>query len=136
MIRRLRVKGYKSLANCSVDLAPLSVILGPNGAGKSNLLDLIGLLSRLASRETVREAFEGHRGRPLEAFYAPKGFSEEAYQDMLGRQELRFSVECDLDLHPQIVSEVNTGLEKREKVVEANSTYTRVSETRLRYCVT
>ncbi len=133
MIRRLKVTGYKSLADCTLDLEPLTTIVGPNGAGKSNLLDLIGLLSRLASRETVREAFDGHRGRPLEAFHSPQGFGGPAYARLLAEDRLSFSVECDLEIHPRIVEEVNRSLAEREKAVEASVTYTRVSETLLRY---
>ena len=31
MIHSLRIRGYKSLEDCTLDLAPLTVILGPNG---------------------------------------------------------------------------------------------------------
>ncbi len=133
MLRQLRVRGYKSLVDCKIDFGPPSVILGPNGAGKSNLLDLLHLLSRLAAAETVREAFEGHRGRPLEAFHSPKGFGAASYDELLGKERLAFSVECDLELHPRIVDDINRTLEEREKIVETKVTYTRVSERLLRY---
>jgi predicted ATPase len=135
MIRQLRVHGYKSLGECEIDLGPVSVLLGPNASGKSNLLDLIGLLSQLASRETVREAFEGHRGRPLEAFHAPDGFGREQYAARLRRERLSFRVECDLDLHPGIIADVNQHLERRERAVGTATTYTRVTESKLRYAV-
>src|SRR5262245_19454293 len=112
MIRRLRVVGYKSLADAEIPLAPLTVLLGPNGAGKSNFLDLVGLLSRLAARETVREAFEGHRGRPLEAFHAPGGFSSSAFARTQNKpQRLVFSAEIDIELHPRIVTDINESLQ-------------------------
>ncbi len=135
MIRRLRVRGYKSLADCQIDFGPVTVILGPNGAGKSNLLDLVGLLSRLASRETVREAFAEHRGLPLEAFHWTRGFGPAGYKELLGRERLAFSVECDLDLHPRIVEHVNRTLAEREQAVGADATYTKVVETKLRYAL-
>src|SRR5262245_16508708 len=133
MLRRLRVRGYKSLVDCEVELHPLTVVIGPNGAGKSNLLDLMGLLSRLATRETVREAFEGHRGRPLEAFHSPEGFGASAYEKLTGRDRLSFSVECDIELHDAIASDVNRGLEEREAAAKSAATYTRVTERLLRY---
>jgi len=133
MIRRLRVRGYKSLRDATVRFGPVSVIVGPNGVGKSNLLDLIGLLSRLASRETIREAFDEHRGRALEAFHSPSGFSQESYSALLEKQRLAFSVECDLEIHPRIVREINHSLAEMEKLRETKVTYTRVSETLLRY---
>jgi len=133
MIRRLRIRGYKSLRNSALELGPITVILGPNAAGKSNLLDLLGLLSELASRETVREAFKGHRGRPLEAFHSPKGFGKDQYRELLQEHRLSFRVECDLELHPRIVEAVNADLARRESAVGASTTYTKVTETRLRY---
>ena len=135
MIRRLRVVGYKSLRDCQIELAPLTVIAGPNGAGKSNLIDLIALLSRLAVRDTVTGAFGEHRGRPLEAFHSEAGFGQSAYEALLARERLVFSVECDLDLNPRIVEGVNHLLEQRERVSGAKAPYTRVTETRLRYRV-
>lgn len=121
------------MVDATVDLDRLTVVFGPNGVGKSNLLDLISLLSRLATRETVREAFEHHRGLPLEAFHAPLGFGPRGMEQQVKAPELRFRVECDLELHPDIVASVNQGLEARESVADAEASYTRVTETRLRY---
>lgn len=135
MIRRLRISGYKSLVDCSVDLSPLTVVIGPNGAGKSNLLDLVGLLSRLARCETVREAFEDHRGRPLEAFHSREGFGAEAYRRIIEEGPLRIRVACDLEIHPAIARDVNRSLEERERATGATSTYTRVTESLLRWTV-
>ena len=133
MLRRLRVRGYKSLVDCSIDLEPVTVLLGPNAAGKSNVLDLLGLMSRMASRETLRESFEGHRGRPLEAFHSKDGFSEKSYRRILEEKRVTFSVECDIELHPRIVDEVNAVLQEREAAVKAKVPYTRVTEHLLRY---
>lgn len=113
----------------------MTVILGPNGTGKSNLLDLIGFLSGLVRRDTVREAFQGHRGRPLEAFSSPRGFGSDVYESLLKQERISFEVECDLELHPRIVEDVNRALEQREEVSGTRTTYTRVTETRLRYSV-
>ena len=41
MLRRVHIKGYKSLADAEVFLQPLSVLFGPNAAGKSNFLDAL-----------------------------------------------------------------------------------------------
>lgn len=40
-ISRVRLKNYKSIAECDVELGPLTVLVGPNGAGKSNFLDAL-----------------------------------------------------------------------------------------------
>lgn len=38
-IARVRLRNYKSIASCSVNLRPRTILVGPNGAGKSNVLD-------------------------------------------------------------------------------------------------
>ena len=67
MIRRIAVRGYKSLRDVDLELHPLTVVVGPNAAGKSNPLDAIGLLSGTAA-EDLQSAFTGHRGDPIHSF--------------------------------------------------------------------
>jgi predicted ATPase len=40
-LRRVRLKNYKSIGACDVELASLTFLVGPNGAGKSNFLDAL-----------------------------------------------------------------------------------------------
>jgi predicted ATPase len=40
-ITRVVLKNYKSIADCDVNLRPLTFLVGPNGAGKSNFLDAL-----------------------------------------------------------------------------------------------
>lgn len=78
MLERIRVQGFKSLRDVTVELAPLVVLFGPNAAGKSNLLEALLLLSRLVGERTLSEAFaEGIRGYPLEAFTLAEGGLEQ-----------------------------------------------------------
>ena len=35
MLKRIHIKGYKSLSDVAVELEPLTVLFGPNAAGKS-----------------------------------------------------------------------------------------------------
>jgi predicted ATPase len=43
-LRRVRIRGYKSIAFCDVRLAPLTVLVGRNPSGKSNFLDALAFL--------------------------------------------------------------------------------------------
>jgi AAA ATPase domain len=43
-LRRVRIRGYKSIAFCDVSLQPLTILVGRNGAGKSNFLDALAFL--------------------------------------------------------------------------------------------
>jgi predicted ATPase len=43
-LRRVRIRGYKSIAFCDVELKPLTILVGRNAAGKSNFLDALAFL--------------------------------------------------------------------------------------------
>src|SRR5436305_855630 len=43
-LRRVRIRGYKSIASCDVRLQPLTILVGRNGAGKSNFLDCLAFV--------------------------------------------------------------------------------------------
>lgn len=134
MIRRISIDGYKSFKNFEVELAPLSVILGPNASGKSNLLDAIYLLSQLVSRRNLKEAFEGHRGFPLESFY----YGDCGYEELLKKPNLRFSLEVDVELSDWLRKRVrDIVLEKRKGIERASDQRQKevVGEKLLRYRV-
>jgi predicted ATPase len=44
-LRRVKLKNYKSIAACDVELSSLTFLVGPNGAGKSNFLDALRLVT-------------------------------------------------------------------------------------------
>jgi predicted ATPase len=48
-ISRVRLKNYKSIAECDVRLGPLTILVGPNGSGKSNFIEALSLLARALS---------------------------------------------------------------------------------------
>jgi AAA15 family ATPase/GTPase len=64
MIKRVKIQGYKSFKNLSLELRPLTVIFGPNASGKSNFLDAIYFLSKAVNQKNLKEAFEGIGGFP------------------------------------------------------------------------
>lgn len=55
MLTRLKVNGFKNLADVDVRFGPFTCIAGPNAVGKSNLFDAIQFLSATASK-TLMEA--------------------------------------------------------------------------------
>jgi predicted ATPase len=126
MIRRVRIQGYKSLKNIEIQLQPLTVIIGPNAAGKSNLFDALGLLSRCVTSRTLSEAFERHRGTPVETFYREKGLDW-----LLTQPNAQFTIEVDVELPPEVVEIVDRRLQE----IQSGQTQG-VSETRLRYTLT
>ena len=95
MLRKLRVRGFKSLADVSIELPRLAVLFGPNASGKSNLLDAIQALSWLGNARTLFDAL-GHpfpiRGHAFESFAFPPG----GIPDLLGGGSAKFTLEADL----------------------------------------
>jgi predicted ATPase len=133
MIRRIRIDGYKSFRNFEVELAPLSVILGPNASGKSNLLDAIYLLSQLVSRRNLKEAFEGHRGLPLESFF----YGDVGYEGLLEKPTLQLRLEVDVGLSDRVRQRVGDIVRKKREKEPRGGDRARevISEKLLRYRV-
>jgi predicted ATPase len=94
VLKKFRVRGFKTLHEVDVDLAPLSVLFGPNATGKSNFLEALFLFSRLATSQTLGSAFDPpFRGYPVEAFSLP----EAGLKGMLSDEE-RAELELEGDL--------------------------------------
>ncbi len=137
MIRRVKIQGYKSLKDIEIELQPLTVVIGPNAAGKSNLFDALGLLSRVVTSRTLSEAFKGHRGAPLEAFY----YGDQGLRGLLAQPAVEFTIEADVELSPKVVEAVERRIrEVREGLPEeggaAGPSRRRVTESLLRYTLT
>jgi predicted ATPase len=119
-ISRVRLKNYKSIAECDVRLGPLTILIGPNGTGKSNFLDALAFLAR-AVATTPYEAIEERGGlrevlrrvpEPTDKlqiaieFSVPEGDGERGSYEFeiaraLGSTDLRFEVaheQCTLYL--------------------------------------
>jgi predicted ATPase len=58
---RLRVKGFRRLADVAFELRPLTVMIGANGVGKTSVLDAVSLLSQ-AARGGLNAAIGEHSG--------------------------------------------------------------------------
>jgi predicted ATPase len=138
MLRRIHIKGYKSLRDVEVNLSPLTLLFGPNAAGKSNFLDSLQLLSKMATSQTLTEAFDPpYRGKPLESFT----FGEGGLRGLMEQERLIFSIEADLHLSDAVVEAVNRQIQDmRRPSGEGRSESTgnspaRVRERDLRYRV-
>ena len=51
MLKRLRVAGWKSIKDQTIELRPLNVLIGGNGSGKSNLISFFRFLRAMKSRK-------------------------------------------------------------------------------------
>lgn len=132
MIRRLTIKGYKSLKHVELrNLTRLVLLYGPNASGKSNLLDALDLLGYLTREDTLAAAFQRHRGnrlgRPLPVRWFFYGADDTTYP----ARKMSFS--ADIELHQPIRDALNAELVAREKSQKLQRSYTRVTRSMLRY---
>ena len=136
MLKRVHVKGYKSLADVQVELEPLTVLFGPNAAGKSNFLDALQLLSGLGTSRTLKDAFDSpYRGKPIESFRIGK----KGIKGLVEQGPLSFSIEADLRLSDAVVDAVDRQIRDMRRpsrdaaAPEAGKQPARVRERDLRY---
>jgi len=133
MIRRIQIKNYKSFKTIEVNLGQLAVIFGPNAVGKSNLFDALNLLARLVTKKNLKEAFDGHRGLPIEAVHYDKG----AIGDLLSEKTHTISFSVDVELSAPVIRDVEAriqelrqGIDKKSDELEEKS---RITNHLLRY---
>ena len=95
MLKKLRVRGFKSLGDVTVEFPRLTVLFGPNASGKSNILDAVQALSRFATSRTLADALaDPIRGSPVEAFSFPPG----GLVDLLSGPPRQFDLEASLEV--------------------------------------
>ena len=68
MLKRLRLRNFKSFVDETVEFGPFTFVIGGNGAGKSNLFDALRFLRSIGEGRSVRDAIEGHA---LPSSFAP-----------------------------------------------------------------
>ncbi len=118
MLKRIAIKGYKSLDGVNVGLNQLCVLIGPNAAGKSNFLDALQLLSRIACSRTLKDAFEPpYRGKPLESF----AFGIGGIEEILKADSAAFSIEVDVRLSDVVVKTVDAQIREMRRSTEDGS---------------
>ncbi|MEQ9075019.1 MAG: AAA family ATPase [Sandaracinaceae bacterium] len=64
MLEEVSIRGFKSLADVTLELGRFNVVIGANGAGKTNLLEAIGLIGCAAYGAVDDEAFLRRGVRP------------------------------------------------------------------------
>ena len=83
-IRKVSLGNYRSIAQCEVDLGPVTFLVGANGSGKSNFLDALRLTSDALNRS-------------LDHALRDRGGLEEVRRRS-GGHPTHFSIRLDLDI--------------------------------------
>lgn len=86
-VRRVRVRNYRSIAECDVTLGPLTVLVGFNASGKSNFLDVLRF---------VKEALE----QPVTQVVAARGGLDALLHRTASVRADSFDIQLDLMLRP------------------------------------
>ncbi|MHA1339247.1 MAG: AAA family ATPase [Promethearchaeota archaeon] len=60
-LKRIEIKNFKSLKDCSIDLSNINIVIGPNGAGKSNFIEVFTLLKKI---------YADHNYNPFEEWWS------------------------------------------------------------------
>lgn len=134
MIKRVKIKNYKSLKDTELSLTPLTVIMGPNASGKSNLFDALNLLRGIVTGPTIGEAFKQlDRGQPLESFF----YGEEGFDALSVKPALSMDLEVDVYLSDSAVKASEDRIQSMRKgdASGANPSRSKIIERNLRYAV-
>lgn len=90
-ISRLVLRGYKSIAECDVELGRLNVLIGANGAGKSNFIGFFRLINRILDRQL--QLAVGQAGGPDALLHYGRKKTEELCAELyFGNNGYRFTL--------------------------------------------
>src|SRR5690606_39300228 len=86
-LSRLTLRGYKSIAECDIELGRVNVLIGANGAGKSNFIGLFRWINRILDQQLQSAVWAAggpdallHFGRKkTEAISAELGSGDKGY---------------------------------------------------------
>ncbi len=62
MLKKIKIKGYKSIQEIDLDLSPINVLIGANGAGKSNFISFFKLVRWMLQNPGQLQVFIGQSG--------------------------------------------------------------------------
>lgn len=79
-LSRLVLRGYKSIAECDIELGMLNVLIGANGAGKSNLIGFFRLIARLLDEQL--QLAVGQAGGPDALLHFGRKNTEELHAEL------------------------------------------------------
>ena len=116
MLKKLHIEDFKSFADETIELHPLTVLVGANASGKSNLLDAVRFLQGLALDMSLVDAMRGRweGGRQVwpglrggVADVARRGATELSIESewAIGGEVITHRLACEPGDHPLLSSE-------------------------------
>lgn len=90
-LSRLVLRGYRSIADCDLELGRLNVLIGANGAGKSNFIAFFRLINRILDGQL--QTTVGLAGGPDALLHFGRKKTEELHAEMyFGNNGYRFTL--------------------------------------------
>jgi len=90
-ITQLVLRGYKSIAECEIELGRINVLIGANGAGKSNFIGFFRLINRILDQRL--QLTVGEMGGPDALLYFGRKKTEELKAELyFGNNGYRFTL--------------------------------------------
>lgn len=128
MIKSLRLINWKSFADATLYIDPLTVIIGMNASGKSNILDALCFLQRIVSGVPVATAIVGdERISPLRGGVdfctknKRKSFTLIVTIEDESQNEFSYTIKVSTKLHKvHIISEELSSRNKRERHLKSS----------------
>jgi len=95
-LSRIRIQGFKSIAECELELTELNVLIGPNGAGKSNFIGFFKLIQQLLEGNLQRHV--GKSGGPDSLLHFGRKKTEQLKAEVyFGNNGYKFTLEPTQD---------------------------------------
>jgi predicted ATPase len=71
MLKKIQIKGYRSIKDIALELRSLNVLIGPNGAGKTNSVSFFKMLNEMMGSRLQQYIATSGRGQSL-LYFGPK----------------------------------------------------------------
>jgi len=95
-LSRLVLKGYKSIAECDLNLGAINVLIGANGAGKSNFIGFFKLIGRILDEQL--QLYVGDVGGPDAVLHYGRKKTESLDAELyFGNNGYRFKLKATQD---------------------------------------
>ncbi|MGH7173170.1 MAG: AAA family ATPase [Gemmataceae bacterium] len=99
MIRKVRIRNYKSITNLDLDLERITTLIGANGSGKSNILEAITLASAAAQNKLDNEFLASRGVRVTDTRFMRCAFGDATLPSSEAAKSINIRVDGDNDVH-------------------------------------
>jgi predicted ATPase len=95
-LSKIVLEGFKSIAQCELELSALNVLIGCNGAGKSNFIDFFRMISQILDEKL--QVYVGKQGGPDAILHFGRKKTEQLKAELyFGNNGYKFTLEATRD---------------------------------------